>query len=92
MKSIAILEIKDDPYYPHWTLIIDLYQINQDLGRKEKDPFTGKTFTVYKVRQVQKLFKLCNRYGRDLDEFDELMKATFPKLWKYWKEAMRYRR
>lgn len=91
MRSSTILRISDDPYSPHWTLIIDLYQINQDLGRKEKDPQTGKLFTVYKVPQVRKLFKLANQHGRNLEDFDLNIKNLFPKLWKYWKEAMRYR-
>lgn len=89
MQNRSILKFTDKSYCEHWTLYIDLKELDHDAGRKEFDPMNGFYYTVYPIKSVRKLFRylLKNASRTELINATRIISENYSgKLWKYWKE------
>jgi len=94
MMNKYILKITDHSFFHHWQMLIDMYQINEDAGRKERDRYTGRMISVYPISKVKKIFKFANQYGdpEDLTDMDVVIWSGCPRIKKYWEDAKKWRR
>ena len=94
MQNQYILKICDHSFFHHWKMYIDLWQINEDMGRKEFDQYTGKKVTVYPVSKVKKIFKFANQYGEESELLaaDALICEKCKRIAPYWEAAKRRRK
>lgn len=94
MMNKYILKITDHSFSHHWQMLIDMFQINEDAGRKERDGYTGRMITVYPISKVKKIFKFANQYGGldELEDIDAVIQDNCPRIRKYWEDSKKWRR
>lgn len=88
MQNRFILKFTDKSYCNHWTMYIDLQELDHDAGRKEFDPVVGFYYVVYPIKSVRKLFRylLKNASNTELINATRIISENYSgKLWKYWK-------
>ena len=93
MQNAYIIKICDSSFFHHWKMYIDLWQVNEDMGRKERDQ-DGKLINVYPVSKVKRLFKFANQRG-ELSEPEAADLVIYDKLKRiapYWEAAKKWRK
>lgn len=84
-----VIEIMNtDDFVEHrWHMRIDLLDLANSAGKREKDGYNGGTYTIYPMAKAKKLLKLIRRHGseEDLAKCDRYF-AGNKRLNKFWKE------